>query len=190
MVWFGPGVVFLQIRKKVDINLNRYYHVSPFWGFLTKAPVSGKNSGCLLSVGCFSPWKIKWASNRGPFNPIIHSCLSTFSENFMPFLTQINWKPTLLSYLEKNGFNCKRINSQLELDPKFTSVDDPDFKRVIEVLSKSEKKSRPRKLKTLSQHISSIFQKNIAQNDIDRIIDMLFANNMISETNDILSYSF
>lgn len=113
-------------------------------------------------------------------SPQIHCTVLSKDKGFDP----------LLSYLEKNGFNCKRINSQLELDPKFTSVDDPDSKRVIEVLSKSEKKSRPRKLKTLSQHISSIFQKNIAQNDIDRIIDMLFANNMISETNDILSYSF
>jgi transcriptional regulator CtsR len=47
-----------------------------------------------------------------------------------------------------------------------------------------------RKLKTLAQHISSIFQKNIAQKDIDRIIDMLFANKMISETNNTISYGF
>ena len=46
------------------------------------------------------------------------------------------------------------------------------------------------KLKTLSQHISSIFQKNIAQKDVDRIIDMLFANKMISETNNTISYDF
>jgi len=35
----------------------------------------------------------------------------------------------------------------------------------------------------LSQHISSIFQKNIAQKDVDRLIETLFANKMISETN-------
>ena len=43
---------------------------------------------------------------------------------------------------------------------------------------------------SISQHISSIFQKNIARKDIDRIIDMLFANKMISEANNAISYGF
>lgn len=60
----------------------------------------------------------------------------------------------------------------------------------MKVLSKSEKKSRPRKRKTLSQHISSMFQKNISQSDIDRIIDILFANKLISESNNTISYAF
>ena len=96
----------------------------------------------------------------------------------------------LIRQLNKIGLKCKRINSLLELDPKSAPVDDPSYKRVVEVLGKSEKKTRPRKLKTLSQHISSIFQKNIAQKDIDRIIDMLFANKMITETNNAISYGF
>lgn len=96
----------------------------------------------------------------------------------------------LLRHLNKMGLKCKRINSLLELDPKSTSVDDPNYRRVIEVLGKSDKKTRPRRVKTLSQHISSIFQKNISQQDIDRIIDMLFANKMISETNNTISYQF
>lgn len=96
----------------------------------------------------------------------------------------------LLRQLNKLGLKCKRINSLLELDPKSAPVDDPSYKRVVEVLAKSDKKTRPRKLKTLSQHILSIFQKNIAQKDIDRIVDMLFANKMISETNNIISYDF
>ena len=96
----------------------------------------------------------------------------------------------LLRQLNKLGLKCKRINSLLELDPKSAPVDDPSYKRVVEVLAKSDKKTRPRKLKTLSQYILSIFQKNIAQKDIDRIVDMLFANKMISETNNIISYEF
>jgi hypothetical protein len=35
-----------------------------------------------------------------------------------------------------------------------------------------------------------MFQKNIAQKEIDRIIDQLFANKMISETNNTISYEF
>lgn len=96
----------------------------------------------------------------------------------------------LLRHLNKNGLKCKRINSLLELEPKSATAEEPNYRRVLELLSKSEKKSRPRKRKTLSQHISSMFQKNIAQNDIDRIIDILFANKMISESNNTISYEF
>jgi hypothetical protein len=96
----------------------------------------------------------------------------------------------LLRYLNKSGLKCKRINSLLELEPKTATTDEPNFKRVFEVLSKSEKKSRPRKRSTLSQHISSMFQKNIAQTDVDRIIDIMFANNMMSESNNKIVYEF
>ena len=96
----------------------------------------------------------------------------------------------LLRHLNKTGLKCKRINSLLELEPKSATEEEPNYKRVLELLSKSEKKSRPRKRKTLSQHISSMFQKNIAQSDIDRIIDILFANKMISESNNTITYEF
>jgi predicted TIM-barrel fold metal-dependent hydrolase len=47
-------------------------------------------------------------TNRGPFNPIIHSRLSSYSEIFLAFLTHINWGPTLgseeiLSFLFDRG---------------------------------------------------------------------------------------
>jgi hypothetical protein len=100
----------------------------------------------------------------------------------------------LLKYLNKNGLKCKRINSLLELDPKAATAaataDEPNYKRVLDNLGKLEKKQRPRKLNTLSQHISSIFQKKITQKDIDRIIDLLFANKLISETNNTITYEF
>ena len=96
----------------------------------------------------------------------------------------------LLRHLNKLGLKCQRINSLLELDPKSAPRDDPDYRRVVEVLGKTDKNKRPRKLKTLSQYIASIFQKKIPQKDVDRIIDMLFANKMISETKNIISYAF
>ncbi|PTU29139.1 PIN domain-containing protein [Stenotrophobium rhamnosiphilum] len=97
----------------------------------------------------------------------------------------------LLRHLIKSGLKCRRLNSLLELDPKTTTQpEEPNYKRVIEVLSKSDKKSRPRKRKTLSQHISSIFQKKLQQAEVDRIIDILFANKMISETNGAITYEF
>jgi hypothetical protein len=97
----------------------------------------------------------------------------------------------LLRHLNKTGLKCKRLNSLLELDPKAVAQpEEPHYKRVIEVLGKSEKKSRPRKRKTLSQHISSIFQKKLPQAEVARLIDILFANKMISETNDTITYEF
>jgi len=97
----------------------------------------------------------------------------------------------LLRHLNKTGLQCTRLNSLLELDPKAAAQpEEPNYKRVIEVLGKSEKKSRPRKRKTLSQHISSIFQKKLPQAEVDRLIDILFANKMISETNDAITYEF
>lgn len=113
-------------------------------------------------------------------SPQVHCIVLSKDKGFDPLLRQLN----------KIGLKCKRINSLLELDPKSAPVDDPNYKRVVELLGKSDKKTRPRRLKTLSQHISSMFQKNIAQKDIDRIVDMLFANKMISETNNTISYGF
>jgi hypothetical protein len=113
-------------------------------------------------------------------SPQVHCIVLSKDRGFDPLLCQLN----------KIGLKCKRINSLLELDPKRAPVDEPNYKRVVEILGKSEKKTRPRKRKTLSQYISSIFQKKIAQKDIDRIIDMLFANKMIAETNNTVSYGF
>ncbi len=129
----------------------------------------------------------RWASIPGlsryrvlEKSPQDHCIVLSKDKGFDPLLRQLN----------KIGLKCKRINSLLELDPKTAPVDDPNYKRVVELLEKSDKKARPRRLKTLSQHISSMFQKNIAQKDVDRIIDMLFANKMISETNNTISYGF
>lgn len=96
----------------------------------------------------------------------------------------------LLRHLNKNGLKCSRINSLLELQLGPAITDEPNYKRVIDLLGKTEKKARPRKRSTLSQHISSMFQKTITQKDVDRIIDLLFANKMISETNNRLTYEF
>lgn len=96
----------------------------------------------------------------------------------------------LLRHLNKHGLKCKRINSLLELQPITATTDEPNYKRVLALLGKTEKNARPRKRSTLSQHISSMFQKSIPQQDVDRIIDLLFANKMISESNNRITYEF
>jgi PIN domain len=96
----------------------------------------------------------------------------------------------LLRYLNKVGLKCVRLNSLLELDSNPIKSDEPNYQRVVEVLSKTEKRSLPRRRKTLTQHVSAMFQKKLPQSDVDRIIDILFANKLISETNHIISYEF
>jgi len=45
----------------------------------------------------------------------------------------------LLRHLNKNGLKCKRINSLLELEPESAAAEEPNYKRVLDLLSKSEK---------------------------------------------------
>ncbi|MCX6082000.1 MAG: PIN domain-containing protein [Chloroflexi bacterium] len=96
----------------------------------------------------------------------------------------------LLRHLNKNGLKCKRINSLLELEPESTAAEEPNYKRVLDQLGKTEKKLRPRKRTTLSTYISFMFQNNIPQADVDRIIDIFFANKLISEANNRITYEF
>jgi hypothetical protein len=96
----------------------------------------------------------------------------------------------LLRHLNRNGLECRRIESVLELNPQAAPAVGPDYARVVEILKKSEKKSRPRKRKTLSGYIASIFQNKLDPAAIDRIIDMLLAKKMVSETGNAMVYHF
>lgn len=96
----------------------------------------------------------------------------------------------LIRHLNKNGLSCTRINSLIELESPQRSSEDPNYKRVVELLGKIEKKARPRKRTTLSQHIASMFQKKLSEGEVDRLMDMLFMSGMISESNKVLSYNF
>lgn len=98
----------------------------------------------------------------------------------------------LLRHLNKNGLKCRRINSLLELragaaQPK----SEPNYKRVVDVLAKSEKNSRPRTRLTLKKHVAAMFNGNpLKPAELNRVIDLLFANKMVTETNNRLTYQF
>ncbi len=96
----------------------------------------------------------------------------------------------LLRFLTKSGLKCERLNSLLELDAKVIVSNEPNYQKVFDVLSKTEKRNLPRRLKTLTKHIQAIFQNKLPESDVDKIIDILFANKLISETNNIISYDF
>jgi len=97
----------------------------------------------------------------------------------------------LLRHLNKNGLKCRRINSLLELGAKAQPKSEPNYMRVVEVLGRSEKKSRPRTRLTLKKHVAAMFNGNpLKPAELNRVIDLLFANKMISETNNRLTYEF
>ena len=98
----------------------------------------------------------------------------------------------LLRYLNDNGLKCKRINSLAEIHHKTATAapEEPNYRRVVDVLGKSEKRARPRKRKTLSQCISAMFQKKIPQHEVDRIINVMLANGLISEAHNTITYEF
>ncbi len=97
----------------------------------------------------------------------------------------------LLRYLNANGLKVRRVNSLSELSVDTAApVQDPNLKRVVELLGKSDKRSRPRKRRTLAQAISAMFQKKLSRQDVDRIINSLFALKLISEAHGIITYEF
>ncbi|MBN2537408.1 hypothetical protein JXB37_03925 [candidate division WOR-3 bacterium] len=96
----------------------------------------------------------------------------------------------LLKYLNAAGMKCRRVNSVLELSATATAAEEPNIKRVVEVLGRSEKRSRPRKRKTLAQAIAAMFQKQLSRQDIDHIIDALMAKKLVAESNGIITYEF
>jgi PIN domain-containing protein len=96
----------------------------------------------------------------------------------------------LVRHLIKKGFRCQRINSLIELEPQQPAASEPNYKRLVELLTKTEKKLRPRKRTTLAQHVSAMFQKKLPEGEVERLIDLLFIEGKVSETGDTLSYTF
>ncbi len=97
----------------------------------------------------------------------------------------------LVKHVNRLGGVCRRINSILEISEKTQNhPSENNLARVIELLSKVEKNKRPRKRSTLKQHISSLFQKKLLDQEIEEILDCLFIKNMVSEINSKLTYDF
>ncbi len=102
----------------------------------------------------------------------------------------------LIRFLNASGLKCRRISNLAELHHKTAAAasapapEDAKLRRVVEVLGKVEKRARPRKHKTLSQAISAMFQKRIHQQEVDRLINAMLANGLISEAHNAITYEF
>lgn len=96
----------------------------------------------------------------------------------------------LLRHLNAVGVRCERIGTtpapkaasapKPSINPK-PSVDPAHLQRVLDLLGKLEKKSRPRKHKTLAQTIGSYFQKKLSKSDVEAIIAKLSDDKKIVE---------
>jgi hypothetical protein len=69
-------------------------------------------------------------------------------------------------------------------------TDDPYFEKAFKVVAGIDKKSRPRKRKTLLAHLASISHKKRTDVEVQRIVDVFFAKNLISESDNALTYHF
>lgn len=98
----------------------------------------------------------------------------------------------LLKHLNAAGMKCRRIASLQELRPAAAAppTDETNVKRVVELLGKLEKRSRPRKRKTLAQSISAAFQKRLTPQEVERIINTLIARHLVSEAQGVVHYRF
>jgi hypothetical protein len=96
----------------------------------------------------------------------------------------------LVKHLVEQGLECRRVNSQLELQPAAPRETSPDLKRVLDVLGKSPKQARPRKRDTLAKHIASILRTRPGSAEVGQVIDLLFRDSYVSETAGKISYSF
>lgn len=113
----------------------------------------------------------------------------------------------LLRHLNAAGMVCRRITGFNELRPVSSpradqppaaaptvpvasAVSEERLRRVLEVLGRSPRRSRPRKRRTLAQAVSAMFQRKLARHEIDQIIDALLARRLITETNGVFSYEF
>jgi len=97
----------------------------------------------------------------------------------------------LLKYLQKEKYNCRRINSLLEMKKgEIDSTTNRDLDKALEILAKIEKPKRPRNRNTLFKYIQNILGEKTKKGEITTIIDKFFIDGRLSEHNNRLQYNF
>jgi len=97
----------------------------------------------------------------------------------------------LLKYVQKERYNCRRINSLLELQKgTIDSTTNKDLDKALDILKKIEKPKRPRNRNTLFKYIQNILGDKANKDEITTIIDKCFIDGKLSEHNNRLKYNF
>lgn len=96
----------------------------------------------------------------------------------------------VLRHAANSGIRCSRVESIVREPSAKSEISDHHFEKTYKILSGIEKKSRPRKRKTLEAQIASFFQKKEPPAEIQRVVGLLFSKKLITETAGALSYNF
>lgn len=95
----------------------------------------------------------------------------------------------LIRHVVGGGLQCERIE-KIDRAPKAAVGGDANFEKAFKVLSGIAKNGRPRKRKTLIAQVASFFQKKESAEEIERIVELLVAKNLVSEAGHTLTYHF
>jgi hypothetical protein len=95
----------------------------------------------------------------------------------------------LVQHLGKKGFTCRRIENISDLETSNGEAPESNYKRLVDSLLKLGVKSKPGTRVKLANHISSLFQKKLPVAEIEQLIDRLFTEGKVTETDGTLTYS-
>ncbi len=95
----------------------------------------------------------------------------------------------LIDHMKERGIQCRRVISLNEWSTPVTDFD-LSTEHVLALLSKGDKKARPRRRSTLTTHLASKYQKRLSAAQVEEIVERLFAGGHITEVGKALNYNF
>jgi hypothetical protein len=95
----------------------------------------------------------------------------------------------LLRHLKARGLHCRREAPTTPAKAAPKPVLDANAQQVVEVLKRTEKNKRPRKRKTLTNHLVNHFQKRLSPEQVAGAIDRLVKVGLIGGTDKALVYT-
>ena len=96
----------------------------------------------------------------------------------------------LVRHLVARGLKCRREAPATPTKAAPKPVLDANAQHVVEVLRRTEKNKRPRKRKTLTNHLVNHFQKKLSAEQVTNAIDQLVKARLIGGTASALAYNF
>lgn len=112
-------------------------------------------------------------------------------EGFFHVISKDTGFDPLIKHLRENKVRAHRENDLAEI-PVLQISSATNLEEKVQAIVKnlvSRGQSRPRKVKTLSNTINSLFTKNLEQPELDKILKMLQRNQFITVTNTNVTYS-
>lgn len=96
----------------------------------------------------------------------------------------------LLRHLKVRGLHCRREAPATPAKAAPKPVLDANAQIVVELLKRTDKNKRPRKRKTLTNHLVNHFQKKLSPEQVAGAIAQLMKAKLIGGTDSALAYNF